>query len=340
MDLTTRYLGLELAHPVVASAGPFTQTVDGILELEDGGVSAIVMHSLFEEVLRQEAARDLALLDQYSEVDAESGSFFPTVSMTDVEAGVSTRYLSLVERAANAVSVPLIASINGSSMGSWVSFARQLQDAGAAAVELNVYFVPGDVGTRGSLVEERHVEILSAVKSAVEIPVAMKLSPYFSSFGDMALRLDAAGADGLVLFNRFLEPDIDLDQVSVVPHLQLSSPGEARLPRTWIAALRGRVSASLAATTGVDTADDVVKYLLAGADVVMTTSALIRHGIQYADELVAGVKAWLQRDGRTSVADIRGQLAVPAETDSNNYMRSGYVAAIDRARQTYGSLSH
>ncbi|WP_028708941.1 dihydroorotate dehydrogenase-like protein [Propionicicella superfundia] len=340
MDLTTTYLGLDLANPLVASAGPLTQTLDGIKELADGGVSAIVLHSMFEEVLRKEAARDIELAELYSEMDAESGSFFPMSSVVDKEAGVSTRYLSLIERGAAAVPVPLIASLNGSTTGGWVDFARQMADAGAAAIELNVYFVPGDVVTRGSLVEERHLDILRAVKESVQIPVAIKLSPYFSSFGDMALRLDQAGADGLVLFNRFMVPDIDLERMRVHPHVYLSSAGEGRLPRTWIAALRGRIRGSLAATTGVETHEDVVKYLLAGADVVMTTSALVRNGPAYAEVLLEGMSAWLEARRFPSVAAARGLLAIPADTDATTMLRTGYVAAIERARQTYGSLTH
>lgn len=340
MDLSTSYLGLELDHPLVSSAGPLTQSVDGIKELADGGVSAIVLHSMFEEVLRKEAARDIAIAEMYSEVDAESGSFFPSVSVVDEEAGISTRYLSLLERGAEAVPVPIIASLNGATMGSWVEFSRQMADAGAAAIELNVYFVPGDVVTRGSQVEDRHVEILEAVKAEVSIPVSMKLSPHFSSFGDVAMRLDKAGADGLVMFNRFMAPDVDLAKMRFHPHVFLSASGEGRLPRTWISVLRERVNASLAASTGVERSDDVVKYLLAGADVVMTTSALVRNGTSYAQELLDGLIMWMTQMGYNSVSDMRGQLAVPADADANTMLRSGYVAAIERARQTYGSLTH
>lgn len=339
IDLATTYMGLQLRHPVVASAGPLAQSVDGVRELAAGGVSAIVLHSLYEEVLRREAARDAELIDMYSEVDAEANSsFFPEVGQWDE--GVSARYVDLAKRAVGAVDVPIIASLNGSSLGSWVEFAKQIEDAGAAALELNIYFVPGDVRDSGRDVESRHLEILGAVKQAVRIPVAMKLSPYFSAFGHFALELDQAGADALVLFNRFMQPDIDLEQGAVVPSLQLSTAAEGRVPRTWIAALHGRVQASLAATTGVESADDVVKYLLAGADVVMTTASLIRHGTGYAEELVAGLERWLRARGHGSVAKIRGSLAVPAEQDSDAYQRAGYVAVLDRARQTYGNLSH
>lgn len=190
----------------------------------------------------------------------------------------------------------------------------------------------------GHLVEDRHVDIVRAVKAAVTIPVAVKLSPHFSSFGQLALRLVESGADGLVLFNRFLQPDIDIEQVSVIPGVELSNRAETRLPRTWIAALRHRVSASLAATSGVEDATDVVKYLLAGADVVMSTSALVRHGPRYASTLLEGLQAWMMRKGFHSPADLRGLLAVPAGAEANAYQRAGYVAALEKAKTTYGSL--
>jgi len=336
MDLSTRYLGLELANPLVASAGPLSQTVDGIKALAEGGVGAIVLYSLFEEQLRHEQARDEALEEMHNESFAESLSYFPTVPSNS--GGLSAKYLSLIERGAEAVDVPLIASLNGSTMGSWVEISRQMQDAGAAALELNIYFVPGDVHTAGREVEDRHIEILSAVKQAVSIPVAVKLSPSFSSFGEVALRLDEAGADGLVLFNRFLQPDIDIETLEVVPGVVLSSPLEARLPRTWIAALRGKVRASLAATSGVETPEDVVKYLLAGADVVMSTSALVRHGAGFSATLLDGLTAYLDRKGFSGVDAIRGLLAVPAEAEPNAYERAGYVAALERAKRQYGAL--
>lgn len=333
--LSTTYLGLPLRNPIVASAGPLSQTVDGIKMLADGGVGAVVMFSLFEEQIRREAERDAALEELHEESFAEALSYFPSVATERKDA--SYAYLKLVEEGANAIDVPLIASLNGASMGGWTQKARQLEDAGAAAIELNIYFVPGDISLSGAEVEERHMEIVGAVKSTVDIPVAVKLSPYFSSVGNMALRLDAAGADGLVLFNRFLQPDIDVERVTVEPGVSLSSPVEARLPRTWIAVLHDRVQASLAATTGVDTPADVIAYLLAGADVVMTTSALIRRGPSYARVLVEGLQQWLAAHELT-LDKVRGLLAVPADTDADAYERAGYVNALEKAKATYGSL--
>lgn len=333
-DLHTRYLGLDLRNPIVASAGPLSQNVDGIRALVHGGVGAVVMYSLFEEQLRHEAARAEMLTQVHEESFAEAMSYFPTRPSNS--GGVTARYLELVEAGAKAIDVPLIASVNGATTGDWTAIARRMQDAGAAAIELNVYLVPGEVTVSGAEIEKRHLDILQSVKDVVGVPVAMKLSPYFSSFGHMAVELDRAGVDGLVMFNRFLQPDIDIEALEVVPGMVLSSPFEARLPRTWIAALRGRVNASLAATTGVESADDVVKYVLAGADVVMTTSALVRHGAQYSQTLVDGLTTWLKRKELT-LGQARGLLAVPTDAAADVYERSGYVATLERAKAVYGS---
>ncbi len=331
-SLQTDYMGLSLRNPLVASAGPLSQTVDGIKELAEGGVGAIVMYSLFEEQIRHETAREARLLDQGSESFAEALNYFPIEPSN--ESGLTRTYLKLIEQAAPVIDVPLIASLNGSTMGEWSDTARRMADAGAAGIELNIYYVPGDLVTTGREVEDRHAEIVVDVKSKVDIPVAVKLSPYFSSFGEMAHRLDQAGADALVLFNRFLQPDIDLNQLKVVSGFDLSRPDEAKLPRSWISALYGRIDASLGATTGVETTQDVVKYLLAGADVVMTTAALVRNGPSYAGQLVDGVTSWLRRR-QLSLAKARGMLAVPSDTDATDYARAGYVSGLERAKQVY-----
>ena len=335
-ELTSGYLGLELRNPVVASAGPLSQSVDDIKALADAGVGAVTMFSLFEEQLFREAERLVELEEQFADLTPEATSFFPEVPR--VEADAVTKYLRLVEQGASAIDVPLIASLNGASRGGWVHSARSLQDAGAAALELNIYYVSGDLTLGGDDVERRHLDILQAVKSEVSIPVTVKLSPYFSSVGAMCQQLDRAGADGLVLFNRFLQPDIDLERLEVVSGVTLSSPVDARLPRTWIAVLHDHVEASLAASSGVDQPEDVVKYLLAGADVVCTTSALVRHGVEHATRLIDGLEAWL--DGRQLTLDqVRGMLAVPSNAPADAYERAGYVAALEKAKTTYGSLS-
>jgi len=243
-------------------------------------------------------------------------------------------YLSLLERAAAAAEIPVIGSINGVTPGGWTSYARAMQDAGAAAIELNIYYIPGDPNLSGRDVEQRHIDILSRVKEAVTVPVAVKLGPYFSSTGEIALRLNEAGADGLVLFNRFLQPDIDPESMAVVPAVDLSSPREGRLPRTWISILRPHVQCSLAGTTGVDEPSDVIKYLLAGADVVMTASALIRHGTGHAAVLLDGLAEWMVRKGYGSVGEVRGALALAAGPDQAGRERAGYVRAMRYANLT------
>jgi dihydroorotate dehydrogenase (fumarate) len=335
MDLTTNYLGLSLRNPVVASASPLSQSAAAVRALADAGVGAVVLHSLFEEQVRRQQALDLFVTEQHEEAFGEALSYFPSPAESG---GGTAAYLHLVESAVASVDIPVIASLNGSTPGGWEGFARSMQDAGAAAIELNVYLVPGGPAVSGRDVEEWHLDILRGVKDAVDLPVAVKLSPYFSSVGHMAARLDDAGADGLVLFNRFLQPDVDVEAFSVEPGVTLSTPQEGRLPRTWIALLRHHVAGSLAATTGVETGEDVVKCLLAGADVVMTASALLRHGVQHAEVLLAGLQDWMTRKGYGSVDEFRGLLSVPVVTDAAQYERAGYVSALDRARRTYGDL--
>jgi dihydroorotate dehydrogenase (fumarate) len=328
MDLATRYMGLALRNPLVASASPLSHTPDGVRRLADAGVGAIVLFSLFEEQVREEAARNAALLEGSADSFAEALDYVPAVVKEDAGA---RPYLSLVERAAAAVDVPVIASLNGVTPEGWVDYARAMQDAGAAAIELNIYYLPGDPQVSGRDVEQRHVDVLQRVKAAVTVPVAIKLSPYFSSIGEMALRLDEAGAEALVLFNRFLQPDVDPEALALSSSVPLSSTADGRLPRTWIALLRERVRASLAATGGVDGPADVAAHLLAGADVVMTASALLRHGPEHATVLLEGLSTWMARKGFASVDELRGMLAVPPAADGAEVERSGYVGALRAA---------
>jgi dihydroorotate dehydrogenase (fumarate) len=328
MELSTNYMGLALRNPLVASASPLSYTVDGVRRLAGAGVGAIVLFSLFEEQLREEAALNARLVDAPAESFAEALDYVPAVAKED---GGPRRYLSLLERAAAAVDVPVIASRNGVTPEGWTDYARAMQDAGAAAIELNIYYLPGDPETSGRDVEQRHIDVLERVKDAVTVPVAVKLSPYFSATGEMALRLDEAGADALVLFNRFLQPDIDPEGLALSSTVALSTTADARLPRTWIALLRGKVRAALAATGGVDGPADVAKYLLAGADVVMTASALLRRGPEYASALLDGLSTWMARKGFGSVDELRGMLSVPPGTDEAAYERTGYVSALRAA---------
>ena len=333
MDLATDYMGLALRNPLVASASPLSRTADGVRRLAHAGIGAVVLFSLFEEQILRESAENARLVDTGAEVFAESLSYFASAASGS---GGPRRYLSLLERAAAAVDVPVIASLNGSTTGGWTDYASALQDAGAAAIELNIYHLPGGPMVTGRDVEQRHVEILTTVKAVVSVPVAVKLSPYFSSTGEIAHRLDQAGADGLVLFNRFLQPDIDPESLTVTVRPGLSAQAEGRLPRAWIALLAGRVRASLAATTGVEDATDVAKYLLAGADVVMTASALLRHGPGYAGVLVDELSGWMARKGFRTVGELRGLLSVPAGADEARYERAGYVTALRAANSHTG----
>lgn len=332
MNLTTNYLGLTLNNPLVASAGPLARTVTGIQHLADAGVGAIVLPSLFEEEVQREAERDARLAEMGTESFAESLSYLPAA---DGEPG-PRRYLDLLRRATATVSVPVIASLNGVTAGGWTDYATAMQEAGAAAIELNVYYLPADPRMPGRDVEQRYIDILTTVKAAVTIPVAVKLGPFFSSTGEVAVRLDRAGANGLVLFNRFMQTDVDPETLTVSTGLKLSNPAEAALPRSWIARLRGLVGASLAASTGVETAADVAAYLVAGADVVMTTSSLLRHGPAHAAVLIDELSEWLKRKGFSSVDEARGLLAVQAGDHGSAFERAGYLTAIEEATRTYG----
>jgi dihydroorotate dehydrogenase (fumarate) len=333
MDLSAHYLGLNLRNPLVASASPRASSVDGVRQLARGGVAAVVLPSMFEEELHREAAQNAALLQAGTDSFPESLSYFPGIASPEPD---PHRYLSLVERAVGAVDVPVIASLNAITAGGWTRYASALEKAGAAAIELNVYHLPDDALTSGREIEQRHIDVLASVKAAVSIPVAVKLSPYYSSIGEMAHRFDQAGADGLVLFNRFLHPDIDPETLTMTAGFGLSSPAEGRLPRTWIAHLAGRLRVSLAGSTGVEDAADVAAYLLAGADVVMTTSSLLRHGPDYATELVGELTAWMNRKEFTSLGDFRGLLAVSAGPAAAARERAGYVRSLRAADRGEG----
>jgi len=333
MNLDTSYLGLKLRNPLVASAGPMTQTADRVERLAAAGVGAVVLPSLFEEQIRAEADRDERLAEVGIDSFGEATSY-----LIDPDASVWPRqYLDLIERAAGS-GVPVIASLNGSTPGGWTDYARAMQDAGAAAIELNIYYLPSDPLAPARDAEQRYVDILTTVKAVVSIPVAVKLNPYFSSLGEMAVRLDHAGADGLVLFNRYMQTDINPDTLTISTGFKLSSPAEATLARSWIARLRGQVQASLAASTGVETGDDVAAYLLAGADVVMTTSSLLRHGPGHATVLLDGLTAWMERKGFSGTGEFRGMLAQAADIAQWGYGRRGYLNAVEQATRTYAPV--
>ncbi|HVZ34050.1 MAG TPA: dihydroorotate dehydrogenase-like protein [Polyangiaceae bacterium] len=330
MDLATDYLGLHLQSPLCASASPLNAELEHLRTLEDCGAGAVVLPSVFEEEIaaeRDEFERRTVQLSASG--SAEAQSYFPAYRQPVLG---PQRTLRLIERAKRVLSIPVIASLNCISKGAWQSYARSLEQAGADALELNVYFVPADVTTRGSDVEARYLEILAAVRAAVRVPIAIKLSPYFSAPGAMAQALVDGGADGLVLFNRFYQPRIDIATLRLSLDLELSTPAEMRLPLLWIAVLSGRVRASLAATTGVDSAKHVLEYVLAGADVVMTTSSLLRHGITHMKTLVEGLRELLAARGVTSLAEVRGRLSQRAVPDPTLFERGNYVRILQGYR--------
>jgi dihydroorotate dehydrogenase (fumarate) len=325
MDLSTTYMNLELKNPLVPSASPLTSRLDHIRELEDAGAGAVVLHSLFEEQIRHDSTGLEFYLQYGTERFAESLTYFPHPK--EFRFGPE-EYLDLVSKARDAVDIPVIGSLNGISTGGWISYAKKIEDAGADGLELNVYYIPTDPRLTAEEVEEVYLSVLREVKATVSIPVAMKLSPYFSSMANMAQRLAAAGADGLVLFNRFYQPDIDEENLEVKPRLVLSTSAEMRLPLRWIAILYGKLRASLAATTGVHTGRDVAKLLLAGADVTMMASALLQHGVARLGEIRQGLVEYMEEKGYESVAQMRGVLSQKSCPEPSAFERANYMKTL------------
>ncbi len=332
MDLSTTYMGLKLKNPIVASASPLSGTLDSIKQMEDAGVSAMVMFSLFEEQIRQENAAFDYLIESGTESFAESLSYFPSVD--DYHVGPEN-YLNLIRRASESVNIPIIGSLNGVTNEGWIDYAKQIQQAGAKGLELNIYYIPADLEMSGRDVEQRYLDILRAVKSAVTIPVALKLSPFFSSMGNMARQFDQAGADALVLFNRFYQPDFDIEQLEVASTLEYSTPNEIRLPLLWIAVLYGRVKASLAATRGVHSPDEVVKYLLAGADVVMVASALLEHGPNFTKTLLNGLQEWMEPRNYSSLQKMKGAMSRQHVINPSAFERANYIKILESYKSPY-----
>jgi len=324
-DLATEYLGLKLAHPVVASATPLARDFDGIRRLEDAGAAAIVLPSIYEEEIEAEDAAFSSLMEHGTLAQPEASGYFPGHA---AELGSLEGRIETLHRAATACAVPVIASLNGSTPTGWVEFAHQLEAAGASAIELNLYRVPTDPSRTGEDVERGWLETVRLVRNAVSLPLAVKLGPWLSSPGNFAVRLVETGANGLVMFNRFYEPDIDLQTLTPQPDLKLSRAYEIRQPLLWIALLARRIGASLAATSGVETHEEVVKYLLCGADVVMTTSSLLRHGPEHIATLKSGLAEWIDERGFGSVADIRGRLAASRLARPEAYFRAQYVSIL------------
>lgn len=325
MDLSTTYMGLKLKNPLVPSAGPLTAEVDSIRKLEDAGAAAIVLHSLFEEQIAHEAQELAHLTTQGTESFAESLTYFPDAG--DYRLGPD-EYLEHIRKVKLAVNIPVIASLNGITVGGWIDYATKMQEAGADALELNVYYVATDPMLHAPDVENRYVQILKAVKSHLKIPVAIKLSPFFSATAAMCKRLDDAGANALVLFNRFYQPDIDLENLEVVPNLVLSTPHEMRLPLRWIAILHGHVQASLAATTGIATGHDVIKLIMAGADVTQVCSVLLRRGIGELKTILKDLQSWMEEKEYESVRQMKGSMSQKSAADPAAFERANYMKAL------------
>jgi dihydroorotate dehydrogenase (fumarate) len=323
-DLRTRYLGLELRSPLVASSSPLTGTLDGLRRLEAAGVGAVVLPSLFEEDLTEET-RQVEALVATGATGAEARAGRPDPA--GYGAGPAA-YLSLVTQAKQALSVPVIASLNGVSRGGWVRYAARLEGAGADALELNIYYVSSRPGSSASEVEWHYLDVVRSVRQAIGIPLAVKLSPYFSSLANLAGQLVEAGAGGLVLFNRFYQPDLDIETMQVRPALELSSSTELRLPLRWIAILHRRFGVSLAASTGVHTGEDVAKVLLAGADVAMMTSALLRNGPDHLRRVEVGLRDWMDRHGYETVDRLRGRLSQRSVPDPAAFERANYIKTL------------
>jgi dihydroorotate dehydrogenase (fumarate) len=322
MEIATTYMGLRLSSPLVASASPLTFDLGNIRRLAAAGAGAVVLPSIFQEQI--EAAEDELErgMTVASDSSPEARSYFP--DFRQFETGTRP-YLDVIRGARAAVGIPIIASLNGTTNTGWIDFAKQIERAGASGLELNIYFIPTDAALDATNVERRYLDIVHTVKNTVSIPVAVKLNPYFSAPGAFARELQDAGADALVLFNRFYQPDIDLQDLSLLSDLELSTKQEIRLPLLWTAVLAGQLKISLAASTGVETWEEVVKYLLAGSDVVMTTSALLRHGVDYMTTLVEGLKSWMQARGFTSLDEFRASLSRQHVTEPAAFERANYI---------------
>lgn len=331
MNLATNYMGLKLSSPLVVSASPLPRSLDNLRQMEASGASAVVLWSLFEEQIEHEARELDYYLHYGTERFAESLTYFPQVETFHL---AGDQYVEHVTKARQAVNIPIIASLNGVSAGGWIHYARRLQDAGADALELNVYFLPTDPTVDGRRVEQAHLDVLHAVRSAVTIPVAVKLSPFFSAIANMAQSLSQAGADGLVLFNRFYAPTIDVENLQVARQLRLSDSGDSLLPMRWIAILRDRVEVSLAASGGIHTPQDMAALIMAGADVTMVCSALLQRGIGHLRTLRDGLDAIGRRHGYADVGEMRGILSHRSSAEPGAFERANYMKTLNEYGRT------
>ena len=330
MNLSTKYLGMALRTPLVPSASPLSNSLDNVRRMEDAGAAAVVFHSLFEEQIVQEQNELHHHLTHGTESYAEALTYAP--DLDEVTVGPET-YLNEIAAAKQAVSIPIIGSLNGSTLGGWTRYAKEIEQAGADALELNIYWIPTDWEQTGADVEARYVEILYQVKSSISIPVAVKLSPFFSSFANVAVSLVRAGANGLVLFNRFYQPDFDLETLSVTPNILLSTPMAMRLSLRWIAILYGNIRVDLAATSGIHSGKDVIKMVMAGADVAMLCSVLLRRGIDHIKVIEREMEEWLVAHEYDSLVQLKGSMSQKNCPNPDAFERAQYVRGITTSWQ-------
>ncbi len=324
--MQSTYMGLKLDSPIVVSACPLSEQLDNIVQMEDNGAGAVVLFSLFEEQIKKEETRFKGVLSSTTNAFAEAADYFP--DLEDYNVGTD-EYLEHIRKAKERVKIPIIGSLNGITNEGWIDYSRQMEQAGADGIEVNIFFIPADIAMSSAAVEHRYLNIIDAIKNNVKIPVAVKLNPYFSAMGNMAVRLQQAGADALVLFNRFYQPDFDINELTIKTDLHYSESSEIRLPLLWIALLYGKVNASLAATTGVQTAVEVIKYLLAGADVAMTASSLYKNGIPYLKTMNKELEEWIYKMGFDDINSFKGSMSQQNISDPTAYERANYIKILE-----------
>jgi dihydroorotate dehydrogenase (fumarate) len=329
MKMQTTYMGMKLDSPIIVSACTLSERLDNITRMEDHGAGAVVLFSLFEEQIRKEEKRFWSVMTGTNDAFAEASDFFPDIE--DYNVGCH-EYMEHIRKAKEKVAIPVIASLNGISNVGWIDYSKMMEEAGADGIEINIFFIPGDIRMSSSEVEHRYLNIISAIRQTVKIPVAVKLNPYFSATGNMAYRMKEAGADALVLFNRFYQPDFDINQMVLKHSLEYSDPNEIRLPLMWIALLYDKIKICLAATTGVQNGTEVIKYILAGADVVMTASSLYKHGISYLKTLNRQLEDWMYMMGYDSVSSFRGQMSQQHIQDPTAFERANYIKILEGAK--------
>jgi dihydroorotate dehydrogenase (fumarate) len=326
VDLTTTYLGLKLKNPLVASPSPLSEKVENVKRMEDAGIAAVVMYSLFEEQIIHESLELDHFLSRGTESFAEALTYFPNIGKFSL---APEKYIDQLEKTKRAVKIPVLGSLNGVSTGGWIEYSRKIQDAGADALELNLYYLPTDIHITSSQLEDNYLRLVSDIRAEIKIPLAVKLAPFFSALPNFASRLVEAGADGLVLFNRFYQPDLDLENLDVVPNLVLSGSDDLRLPLRWIAILYGKVKADLALTSGVHTSEDAIKAIMAGANVAMTTSALLKRGTVAIQQILNGMEEWMTSREYVSVEQMRGSMSQGAVAEPAAFERANYMKVLN-----------